>query len=233
MRPCSTITLINLRGRRGSSDVEDKQPETNWQFQPGETVHPGAAAQAAEPALPSPAGQPAAGESPVTPTTPLDPNSVAINQGEPQITWTASEFIDHAKSFDWYLALAVAAVLGAAAVYLLFHDLITSIVILVAALAFGLYSRRRPRQLEYSLTSQGLAIADKFFPYAMFRSFAIMDEGHFSSIAFLPLKRFGLLTTVYYDPQDEDAIVNIISQHLPLEPRNADPIDRFMKRIRF
>jgi hypothetical protein len=223
--------------------MADKQPESNWQFQPGETVHPGDGAQTAEPSLPTPveqsAAEPAPAEPPVNPevsvtaTTPIDPNTVAINQGEPQITWTASEFIDHAKSADWYLALAVAAILGAAAIYVLFRDLITTIVILVAALAFGLYGRRRPRQLEYSLTMQGLSIADKFFPYSSFRSFALMDEGHFSSIAFLPLKRFGFLTTVYYDPQDEDAIINIISQHLPLEPRSADPVDRFMKRIRF
>jgi hypothetical protein len=207
--------------------MADEQPETNWQYQPGNTVHPGEA-PAAPSSQPQPISQPE-----ITPTTSLDPNAVAINEGEPQITWTASEFIDHAKSFDWYLALAVAAVLGATAVYLLFHDLITSIVILVAATAFGFYGRRQPRQLQYSLTTQGLSIGNKFFPYSLFRSFAVMDEGHFSSIAFLPLKRFGLLTTVYYDPQDEDSIINIISQHLPLEPRNADPIDRFMKRIRF
>jgi hypothetical protein len=100
-------------------------------------------------------------------------------------------------------------------------------------LAFGLYGRRRPRLLEYKLDTRGLFIAGKFYPYATFRSFAVVDEGHFSSIAFLPLKRFGLLTTVYYDPADEASIIDIISQHLPLEPRSADAIDRFMKRIRF
>jgi hypothetical protein len=213
--------------------VEDKQPETNWQFQPGETVRPGDAAPAAEPVLPAPTEPAAETPPPITPTTPLDPDSVAINQGSAQISWTASEFIDHAKSFDWYLALAVAAVLAATAVYLLFRDLITSIVILIAALAFGFYGRRRPRQLEYQLDTRGLTIAGKFFPYSAFRSFAVVDEGHFSSIAFLPLKRFGLLTTVYYDPQDEAAILRIINQHLPLEPRSNDPVDRFMKRIRF
>jgi hypothetical protein len=217
--------------------MDDNQQEPNWEFKPGETVHPGDAstqAQAPEPALPTPVESQATPADPqITPTTPLDPNSVAIKQGAPQITWTASEFIDHAKSADWYLALAVVAVLGAAAIYLLFRDLITSIVIIVAALAFGMYGRRRPRLLEYKLDTQGLSIADKFFPYNTFRSFAIIDEGHFSSIAFLPLKRFGLLTTVYYDPADEQPIVDIISQHLPLEPRSADVIDRFMKRIRF
>lgn len=211
--------------------MADEQPETNWQYQAGETVHPGDSSPASQ--VPAAPPAPQNDQPPVTPTTPLDPNKVAINQGEPQITWTASEFIDHDKSFDWYLALAVVAVIGAGVVYLLFRDIITASVILLCALAFGFYGRRRPRQLEYRLDTQGLTIAGKFFPYSVFRSFAVMDEGHFSSIAFLPLKRFGLLTTVYYDPQDEESIIDVISQYLPLEPRTADPIDRFMKRIRF
>ena len=53
----------------------------------------------------------------------------------------------------------------------------------------------------------------------MFRSFALIDEGPFASMAFLPLKRFGLLTTVYLDPDDEDRVVDLVAQHLPLEPR--------------
>jgi hypothetical protein len=217
--------------------MDDKQQDSQWEFKPGDTIQPGSTPsqnQPTEPALPTPVTPRYDTEQPaVTPTTPLDPNSIAINQGEAEISWTASEFIDHAKSIDWYLALAVAAVLGAIAVYLLFRDLITTIVILVAALAFGLYGRRRPRLLEYKLDTHGLFIAGKFYPYATFRSFAVVDEGHFSSIAFLPLKRFGLLTTVYYDPADEASIIDIISRHLPLEPRSADAIDRFMKRIRF
>jgi hypothetical protein len=49
----------------------------------------------------------------------------------------------------------------------------------------------------------------------------------------MPLKRFGLPTTIYFAPEDEDRIVDIINQHLPFEPRDRDAIDRLMKRIRF
>ena len=79
----------------------------------------------------------------------------------------------------------------------------------------------------------GLTIGNKYFPYEMFRSFALIDEGPFASMAFLPLKRFGLLTTVYLDPDDEDRVVDLVAKHLPLEPREHDAVDRLMKRIRF
>ncbi len=215
--------------------MEDKQPDTNWQFKPGDTIQPGDATTPAQtPATASAEPTPLQAQQPVADTsTPAESGPVPDAQTGAQITWTASEFIDHAKSADWYLALAVVAVVMAAGIYLLFRDLITSIVILVAAVAFGSYGRRQPRQLEYALDMQGLSIAGKFFPYNLFRSFAVIDEDHFASIALLPLKRFGFLTTVYFDPSDEDAIIDIISQHLPLEPRNSDLMDRFLKRIRF
>ena len=154
-------------------------------------------------------------------------------QDDTKITWTASEFMDHTKSASWYLGLFLVAIIAAAGFYALFRDLITTVVILIAAAALGFYASRKPRQLEYQLDSSGLSIADKHFLYSSFRSFSLVDEGPFGSIAFLPMKRFGLLITVYFAPQDEERIVNLIGKHLPLEPRSQDAIDKFMTRIRF
>jgi hypothetical protein len=222
-------------------------------LKPGQTIHPGDA-PAATPEIELPAPQPVdssqpapqatetpqpAPEQPVAETAPAEPSqppaqpAQSLSEDPDGISWTASEFVDHAKSADWYLALAVVAVLSAALLYFLFKDIITAATPVVAALALGFYGRRRPRQLRYQLTDQGLTIGEKYFPYDMFRSFAIMDEGPFVSLVFLPLKRFGFLTTIYLDPQDEERIINSVSQYLPLEPREHDPIDRFMKRIRF
>jgi hypothetical protein len=204
---------------------------------PGQTIRPGdAPAPQVGPELPPP--QPVTMPEPAasTPTppapAPTEP-SPALHTDADGISWTASEFVEHDKSFDWYLALAVVAVLAGALLYFLFRDIITAATPLVAALALGFYGRRRPRQLQYRLDSQGLAIDQKYLPYDLFRSFAIMDEGPFVSLVFLPLKRFGFLTTIYLDPRDEEQIINMVSQFLPLEPREHDPIDRLMKRIRF
>jgi hypothetical protein len=178
-------------------------------------------------------------------TSPIDfDNSANTSQGSElevapgmhdatPITWTASEFMDHTKSASWYIGLLLVAVALSVGFYALFRDLITAIVILVAAAALGFYARRQPRQLEYQLDSQGLSIESKHFPYSSFRSFSVVDEGPFGSIAFMPLKRFGLIITVYFDPQDEDHIVELIGEHLPLEPHTQDAVDRFMTRIRF
>jgi hypothetical protein len=152
---------------------------------------------------------------------------------EDEITWTASEFIAHEKSGTWYLKLAGAAVLIAVAVLLLTKDKISAIVVLVGAFLFGVVAARQPRELQYRLDQAGVSIGQRYFPYEEFRSFSVVPEGAFSSIVFMPLKRFATTTTIYFAPDDEERIVQLLTDRLPLEEGRHDPLDRFMRRIRF
>ena len=165
----------------------------------------------------------------------VTPRSVASPPSGPggTITWTASEFVAHQKSSGWYVILAVGSVIAAAIVYLLTRDIVSSLIIPVCAVALGVLAARQPRELMYRLDDSGLTIGSKHLPYSTFRSFAVMREGAFSSIVFVPLKRFAMLTTIYYDPNDEEKIVALLSDRLPLETREHDAIDRLMWRIRF
>jgi hypothetical protein len=48
------------------------------------------------------------------------------------------------------------------------------------------------------------------------------------------MKRFMPYIPMYYAPDQEDAILDTLSQYLPFEAeRRQDPIDRFMHKIRF
>lgn len=177
---------------------------------------------------------------PTTSTTfaspePVTPYSVASPRTGPagSITWTASEFILHAKTPGWYGVLAGVAITSAIIVWLLTKDVISAVFILIAAAAFGVFAARQPRDLTYSLDDHGLTIGPKHFDYRAFRSFSVIREGAFSSIVFMPMKRFSPLTTIYYDPNDEPKIVALLSDRLPLEERKPDPVDRLMWRIRF
>lgn len=149
------------------------------------------------------------------------------------IRWTASEFIAHHKSPGWYLALTGAAIVLAALVWLVTKDTISAAVVIVGALLLAVYGARQPRQLEYQLGQQGLAIGQKQYGYHEFRSFAIVPEGAFNSIVFAPLKRFSPLISIYYAPEDEEKIVALLADRLPMEARKKDMIDRLMWRIRF
>ena len=149
------------------------------------------------------------------------------------VTWTASEYVHHEKSAGWYFTLTVVALILVTLIYLLTKDVVSVGVVIVAALLLGIYATHQPRQLEYKVDQKGLSIGDKRYTYGQFKSFSIMSEGAFSSIVFMPLKRFAQTTTIYFPPDEEEAIMNILANHLPLEEARRDAIDSLMRRIRF
>ncbi len=179
---------------------------TSWQFNTENQ-----AAQAA------PANQPA--------QPPAPPNA--------QVSWTASEFIAHDKTASWYGLLVLGGIIIAALIYLLTHVWSSAIMVLVIMIVFGVVAARKPRVLTYGLDNSGIHIGNKLYPYGDFKSFAVMDEGGISGIWLMPLKRFMAPITVYYPPSDEDKILDVLVSYLPLEQRDHDMVDKFMRKVRF
>lgn len=156
----------------------------------------------------------------------------ADNQGF-QVSWTASEFIAHAKSAGWYTLLFLGAAVAAIGMYLLTKDKVTSTVLVVVALLFGIMAARKPRELNYAVNEAGITVGPKFYPYRNFKSFSVIQEGGVESVWFMPLQRFMPGLTIYFAPDEADKIMQVISSFLPFEPREADLLDRAMHRLRF
>ena len=149
------------------------------------------------------------------------------------VQWTASEFLSHHKNGNWYLLLVLAAVGISGIVYLLTNDWISSVTILLVAVLLAIMAARQPRTLTYQLDEKGLTVQNKHYPLAAFKSFSVVNEGALNSIMLLPLKRFAQGVSMYYAPEDEQAILDVLSAILPYEERHQDPVDKFMQRIRF
>jgi hypothetical protein len=149
------------------------------------------------------------------------------------IEWTASEYVAHEKTIKWYAVLMLSSILAAVAAYFLTKDVISAVSIVLMALVFALLASHKPRVLTYRLDVRGLTIERKMYGYDQFRSFALIDEGAFSSIMLVPLKRFMPMISLYYEPADEDRIVKMLADRLPLEQRNRDAIDALLHKIRF
>jgi hypothetical protein len=211
-----TITLMQPEDERQKNHGQD-----SWQFSAEATeTSPQVITSQTEPATPAPEVMPAA-----TAIPPAGPDG--------SISWTASEFIAHSKSASWYVLLMGVAAVAAAIVWLLTKDTVSAAVVVVGAALLAVYGARQPRQLEYRLDQQALSIGTRTYNYHQFRSFSIVPEGAFNSIVFMPLKRFAPLITIYYAPEDEDKIVSLLADRLPMEERKKDAIDRLMWRIRF
>ncbi len=170
---------------------------------------------------------------PQAPESPSTPVAAAPTTTEGGISWTASEFVSHEKSAGWYGALMLVTAVTVALIYLITKDVISTTVVIIAALAFAVLAGRKPKQLQYQLSDTSVSIGHKQLGYTTFKSFSVVPEGAFSSIVFRPLKRFAPLTTIYYAPDDEDKIIALLSKHLPLEEHKLDAVDNMMRRIRF
>jgi hypothetical protein len=233
--------------------TSESQPELPQPIQPGQTISPGASATSpvAQVAATAPAPEVLQAQSVVETPAPL-PTPPLENDGSqeenkdsseheafPQsssagpVSWTASEFIAHEKSTNWYVVLFGGAVIAAGLLWLITKDIISSVAILVAVGILASYSSRKPRELQYTLDDHGIMIGEKRYPYTAFRSFSVIVEGPFSSIELMPLKRFSPPISIYYDPANEDAIADALTPHLPFQPHEPDPVDKLIKRIRF
>ncbi len=171
-------------------------------------------------------------EQPVELQTQTEPRPQSEGDGG-TISWTASEFVAHHKSPGWYGLLGLVAVLAAAVVYLVTKDAVAAAVIIAAAATLSVYASHQPREMQYRLDDFGITIGDKHFGYHEFRSFSVLPEGAFSSIVFMPLRRFAVPTTIYYAPEDEEQILNLLADRLPFEQARRDTVDNLMRRIRF
>ena len=157
----------------------------------------------------------------------------AAEEQDPAVTWTASEFIEHHKSAGWYMVLLLIGLAVCTGLYFLTKDKITVGAIAVCFLVFGIVAGRKPRVLPYRIDHDGLTVGKRLYTYDEFKAFAVIDEGTFSSITFLPLKRFSPGLNIYYAPEDEARILEALSTYLPVEQGKLDLFEALMRRVRF
>ena len=189
-------------------------------------VQPGQPPQQTPPAAPTPAPQ-------QTPSPAPEPQAMSLPQEDgDRIAWTASEFIAHSKTAGWYMMLiGITAIVAAGAFFL--TDIVTTVMIVIVALLFGIMGARTPRELPYLIDENGVQVDKKMYNFSNFKSFSIVQEEGIESIWFMPMQRFMPGLSIYFSPQEGQQIVDFLGEFLPYEDRQLDTIDRLMHKIRF
>lgn len=151
------------------------------------------------------------------------------------VSWTASEYVAHDKTVLWYVAVSVFVAVFAGLIY--FFDesksIVSSILIITAGIIFMVAASRKPSELEYLIDDAGVHVGKKLYTFSQFKSFALVREGPIVSLVFIPLQRYVPSLTVYFDPNDQEKIVDALSMYLPVESRKLDVVDNLMRKIRF
>lgn len=163
----------------------------------------------------------------------IDVGSLSAHENSP-VEWTASEYVAHHKNASWYIAFAAITLVATVGVYFITQgDIVATLVIAVVAVLFAIAAARPPRVRKYQVGDKGVMIDNKPYPFMMFKSFSLMEEGAINSISLWSMKRFMPPLSLYYPPEQEELILSLLSLHLPFEERASDPIDRLMRKLHF
>lgn len=93
------------------------------------------------------------------------------------LRWSAYEHEFVERGADWFWALGVIAICGAA-LCVLFHDALFGVVILVGAIAFGLLANKPPELATFEVSERGVRINGNLHRYHDIISFWVEDEHH-------------------------------------------------------
>ena len=149
------------------------------------------------------------------------------------INWSASEYISHEKSVKWFLMFFGASALVVLLMFLVTRDILSSVIVLIAAAIMSVYANRPPATKKYIMSEDGLKVDQQNYSYAQFKSFSIVEEGGVDSIWLKPLSRYTPMLVIYFSPEDEQRIIDMLANFLPFEQRELDPIDRLLRYLRF
>jgi hypothetical protein len=149
------------------------------------------------------------------------------------VTWSASEFVSHQKTTVWYIGLGAASAVITLVVFAVTRNILSAIVVAAAFMALGVLAARKPETKSFEISTDGVRVGAQGYPYSMFKSYSIVEDGAINCIWLRPLKRFMPTVAMYYGAEDEERIIMMLDNFLPQEDRQHDIVDRLSRRIRF
>jgi len=159
-------------------------------------------------------------------------SAAASSSSSPRaLSWQSVEFVEHSHGPLWYLALALVTAGLTLLIYFLTRDYIATGMIPIVGVIVGVFATHKPGTVKYEITGSGLKVGAKNYPYNSFKSFSILDEGSYSSVNLMPLKRFVPPIAAYFDPADQQKVINALGDYLPYEQRPIDGIERLTRRL--
>ncbi len=213
LEPSSPIPLLLARPfvvqyshMEGADKPTEPQEAAGWAYKPAAGAA-GAMVDAAPAATPAPANN--------------------------TVEWTASEFIAHDKGVGWYVGFFLLTALLAVGLYFITRDIVSVGGVVALAFILGVVAARKPRVLAYRVDRSGITVGSRLHPFGEYKSFALVNEGPFWSIVFLPMKRFALPLSLYLAPEQEQVVVEALGNRLPLEKGELGPLDELMRRVHF
>lgn len=152
---------------------------------------------------------------------PEDEQRDSAAEGPDAIRWSAPAHEKQFRTSDWYWALGIIGVCGAAA-SVLWGNVLFAVIIAVGALSLGVLSAREPREHDVALTERGVVVDGDLYPYASLRSFWIAAG---RTVPRLYLSTTGIvhphLVLGIHEPARVEDVYDYLSQYLEEEEAHS------------
>ena len=92
------------------------------------------------------------------------------------IAWNVHSHVHRERTSDWYWALGLIALVGAAA-SIFFGNTLLAVILVVGAASVGVLASRTPREHGVRIDARGISIDGTLYPYASVQSFWVEESG--------------------------------------------------------
>lgn len=142
---------------------------------------------------------------------------IAESQQLKSITWEAPEHHHTEKSPEWFAIVGILTLAAAAAAYTVGNVLFAVLLVLIG-LVMSLATLRTPDVIPYAVTSRGVRVDERLYPYTTLESYYIDDEDPKGPQLLLRGERLIMPLIVIPLPEEEaDEIEDLIAMKLPEE----------------
>ena len=150
-----------------------------------------------------------------------------------QLSWHIEEYTQRKKTLDWFGALGIIAVAGAAAAVLV-GNILFAILIIVGASVLALFAARKPDFTTITLQPRGIQIGSRLYPYSAVKSFWVLfDEDPAQLLLSVQSSLMPQLSIPIHDVSPDDVRL-FLSQYVEeVEQKHDSLTERIMERLGF
>ena len=152
---------------------------------------------------------------------------------EPRISWKIEEYNHREKGPDWFWALGVVTLAGAATV-VIFNNALFAVFIVIAGAILGYYAAREPDIIEIAISDAGIQVRSYFYPYDKLTGFAV-DEHELGNHLLIETDRLvsPVISIPMPDTLDADALTSLLATRIPEKPLEEKMSHRIMEHMGF
>lgn len=149
------------------------------------------------------------------------------------VTWEAPEHHHIEKGNDWFWALGLLAIAGAAGAFV-FGNVLFGVVILLGAITMAIFALNDPRTIPFAVTARGVRIGTTLYPYTTLESYYIDEEHEHGPQLLVKSERTFMPLLILPIPEEYiDDIEDLVSSRLPEETLEEPLSNRILEFFGF